>query len=70
MLFVLNIEILKTVEYQTFLKQTLVLYIIYSKCDGEYDKIFKEKEPIKILEILDLISNMVHCQKNMAKSNR
>ena len=70
MLFVLNIEILKTVEYQTFLKQTLVLYIIYSKCDSEYDKIFKEKEPIKILEILDLISNMVHCQKNMAKSNR
>ena len=67
MLFVLNIEILKTVEYQTFLKQALVLYIIYSKCDSEYDKIFKEKEPIKIL---DLISNMVHCQKNMAKSNR
>ena len=55
----LNIKKLKTVEYQTFLKQTLVLYIIYSKCDSEYDKIFKEKEPIKILEILDLISNKV-----------
>ena len=66
----LNIKKLKTVEYQTFLKQTLVLYIIYSKCDSEYDKIFKEKEPIKILEILDLISNKVQCQKSMIKSNR
>ena len=70
MLFVLNIKKLKTVEYQTFLKQTLVLYIIYSKCDSEYDKIFKEKEPIKILEILDLISNKVQCQKSTIKSNR
>ena len=66
----LNIKKLKTVEYQTFLKQTLVLYIIYSKCDSEYDKIFKEKEPIKILEILDLISNKVQCQKSTIKSNR
>ena len=35
-----------------FLKSTLSLFIVYSKCGQEYEKIFKEKESIKIIKIL------------------
>ena len=37
--------------------KTLVLSFIYSNCDSNYEKVFKEKEWIKILKILDLIND-------------
>ena len=36
----------------------LVLSIICSKCENEYDKIFKEEESIEVLKILDLSKNI------------
>ena len=42
-LFVVSIEILKTLKYHTFLKKhQLFLFIICSKCKNEDEKIFKE----------------------------
>ena len=43
-----NLKILYILE-KTFLS------IIYSKCENDNDKIFKEEEPIEILKILGLI---------------
>ena len=36
-----------------YLKKTLDLSIIYSKCSHEYKKIFKEEDSIQILKIID-----------------
>ena len=33
------------------------LFIVYSKCSHEYEKIFKEEESIEILKIFDLINS-------------
>ena len=41
-----------------FLEKTLVLYIIYSKCKNEDEKIFKEEDSIEILKILALFENI------------
>ena len=49
-LFVLSIENLKILKY-TFLKKTLVLFIICSKC--------KNEDSIEILKILSLIENIL-----------
>ena len=35
-----------------YLKKTLDLSIIYSKCGHEYKKIFKEEDSIQILKII------------------
>ena len=47
----------------------LFLSIICSKCGSKDEKIFKEKESIKILHFLNLISNIEQCQKNMTEKN-
>ena len=39
-------------------KKTLSHSIVYSKCDHEYEKIFKEKESIEILKTLGLINDI------------
>ena len=41
---------IKNLKYHTFLKKTLGLSIICSKCGDEYKKIFKEQESIEILK--------------------
>ena len=51
-------ENLKILKYHTFSKKTVVFSIICSKCKIEDEKIFKEEESIKILEILGLFKNM------------
>ena len=40
------------------LEKTLVLSIICSKCENEYEKTFKEEESIEILTNLVLINNI------------
>ena len=44
-------------------KKALRLSIVYSKCDHEYEKIFKEEESIEILKIIGLINNIEEYQK-------
>ena len=44
-------------------KETLVLSIICSKCKTEAEQIFKEKESIWILKVLDVINNIEECHK-------
>ena len=42
-----------------YLKKTLCFSIVWSECNNEYEKkIFKEKESIEILKIIDLIANI------------
>ena len=40
------------------LENTLVLFIICSKCKNKDEKLFKEEESIELLKILGLIENM------------
>ena len=54
----LSIEKLKNQKYNTFLKKTLVLSIICSKCENEHEKIFKEEELVEILKFLGLIKSI------------
>ena len=46
-----------------------ILYIICSKCNSKDEKIFKEDEAIKILQILGLINNIEQQQKNATEEN-
>ena len=47
-MFAINIENFKRLKYHIFfLKKTLNLSIVYSKCGHEYEKIFKEEESIE-----------------------
>ena len=46
-----------------FFGKTLVLSIICSKCGSKDEKIFKEEESIKILNIFGLINNIELHQK-------
>ena len=48
-MFAINVENLKNLNYHISFKKILSLSIAYSKCDHEYEKIFKEKESIEIL---------------------
>ena len=41
----------------------LSLFIVFSKCGHEYEKMFKEEESIEILKILRLFNNMEEYQK-------
>ena len=43
-------------------KNPLRFSIVYSKCDHEYQKIFKEEESIEISKILGLTNNIEECQ--------
>ena len=56
--FVTNIENLKNLTYIIY-----SLSIVYSKCDHENKKRFKEEESIKILKILGLVNNIEEYQK-------
>ena len=56
-MFAINIDNLKKLKYNIFKKKTLSLST-NSKCDHEYEKIFKEEESIEILKILGLIENI------------
>ena len=40
------------------LEKSLVLFIIWSTCKNEDEKIFKEEESIEILKILGLVENI------------
>ena len=57
---------LKKLKYHAFLKKTLSLSILYIKCAHEYEKIFKEKE---ILQILGLINNTRISENNRVSEN-
>ena len=57
MLVVISIGKLKTLKHNTFSNKT-VFCIICNMCGNKDEKIFKEKEPIKILTIFSLIKNM------------
>ena len=61
-LFVVNIKILKTLKYYTFLKKLLVFFIIFSKLCSNDEKRLKEEESIEISKILDLIMNIEEYQ--------
>ena len=41
-----------------FLEKALVLSIICSKCRNDDEKLFKDKESIEILKIIDLIEDI------------
>ena len=56
-IFATNIENKKTKTKIYNLKETS-LSTVYSECGHEYQKIFKEEEPIEILKILGLIKNI------------
>ena len=58
-LFVVSIENLKTLKCHKFLKKTLVLSFICSKCKNVDKKIFKKEEPVEILNILGLIKSIL-----------
>ena len=45
----------KNLKISYIFEKTLVLSIIWSKCENDNEKIFKEEEPIEILKILGLI---------------
>ena len=52
MLFVVSIENLKNLKCHTFSKKQC------SKCENEYEKIFKEKESTEISKIIGSIKNI------------
>ena len=60
-MFPIITENLKKLKH-IFLKKTLSLSIVYSKCGHEYEKIVKEV-PNKIFEIFGLINNVEEYQK-------
>ena len=57
-IFVVSIENFKNLKCHIFLKKTLVLSVIWSKCENEDKKIFKEEESIEIRKTLGLIENI------------
>ena len=53
----------KNTEISYISKKALSLSIVHSKCGHEYEKIFKEEEPLEILKILGLINIIEEYQK-------
>ena len=53
-----NYQIIENTKISYIFKKSLSLPIIYSKCDHEYEKIFKEEESIEIIKIIGLIINI------------
>ena len=60
----------KNPKISYILQKTLVLSIICCKCDSKDKKIFKEKESIEVLTILDEISNIKKFQKIWLKKHK
>ena len=44
-------------------KNYTIIYIVYSKCGHQYEKIFKEQKSIEISKILGSINNIEEYQK-------
>ena len=65
-MFAIKTENLKNpkILYIYFLKKTLILSIVYSKCGHGYEKILKEEESVEILKILGVIINIVDETRN------
>ena len=65
-MFAIKTENLKNpkILYIYFLKKTLILSIVYSKCGHGYEKIIKEEESVEILKILGVIINIVDETRN------
>ena len=57
-LFAVSIENLNNLKYPTSFEEKLVLYIIYSKCKNEDEKLSREEESIDILKILSSTENI------------
>ena len=62
-MFAIDTENLKRTKILYTFRKTLSLFIVYSKCGHEYEKLFKEEEPIEILKILGLINNIEEHEK-------
>ena len=62
-MFVVNTEKFRKTKISYIFKNIFILFIIYSKCDHKYEKIFKKEESIQILKILGLINNIEEYQK-------
>ena len=62
-MFGINIGNLKKKKILSTLKNTINLSITYSKCDHEYDKIFKEEISIERLKVLGLIATIEEYNK-------
>ena len=63
-MFAINIENLKNKNKKNiYLKITLSLSIVYSKCGHEQENIFKEEGSIVILKTLGFINNIEVYQK-------
>ena len=65
-MFAIKAENLKNpkILYIYFLKKTLILSIVYSKCGHGYEKILKEEESVEVLKILGVIINIVDETRN------
>ena len=61
-MFAINTENLKKLEYHIFLKKHQVLPLFLFKCGHEYEKMFK-KNPTEILTVPGLITNTKEYQK-------
>ena len=62
-MFPISIKNYKNPKISGILEKTLRLSVIYSMCNQEYEKIFKEEESIEILKILCLTNNIKENQK-------
>ena len=62
-MFPVSIENYKNPKISGILEKTLSLSVVYSMCNQEYEKIFKEEESIEILKILCLTHNIKEHQK-------
>ena len=62
-MFPISIENYKNPKISGILEKTLSLSVIYSMCNQEYEKIFKEEKSIEILKILCLTNNIKEHQK-------
>ena len=67
-LLVVSTENLKNLKYHTSSKKTLVIFVIWSKCKNEVEKIFKEEESIEISKIIGLIKKYNYF-RNMVEEN-
>ena len=59
---------LKNSKYIIYFQKKLDLSIFYTDCSHEYKEIFKEEEPIEILKILGLITNIKSIRSNINMS--
>ena len=62
-MFATNTENFEKLKNEIFFKKTSSLYIVYSKCGHENEKIFEEEEPFEILKVIGLINDIEEYQK-------